>query len=180
MTSWSISTRRAAVACSRFFRFVDHALLDLVRHFFVATELLGVYAASAGKRAQDTCVAVEFHRGNVGADDLKLSVDIRAENAPAAAGKTAHDFAHAIFWNAHLDQIDRFEQTGPRFHERFLKPPIARDLEGDVLRIYRMHQAVVKIRLHVHDVVAGENPFGACPLDAALDRWHEHTVHALA
>src|ERR1700757_349065 len=59
---------------SRFFRFVDHALLDLARHFFVATELLGVNAASAGKRAQNTPVAVEFHRGNVGADQLKTSL----------------------------------------------------------------------------------------------------------
>src|SRR4030095_16676259 len=103
---------RAAVACSRLFRFVDHALLDLPRHFFLATELLGVNAASAGKRAQDTCVAVEFHRGNVGADDLKLSLDICVENSAATAGKIAHDFAHAIFWNAHLDLVDRFEQTG--------------------------------------------------------------------
>src|SRR4029077_4305040 len=116
-----------------------------------------VKAASAGKRAQDTCVAVEFHRGNAGADDLKLSVDIRAENSPATAGKIAHDFAHAIFWNAHLDQIDRFEQTGPRLHERFLKRPIARDLECDVLRVYRVHLAVVKIRLYIHDATAGEN-----------------------
>src|SRR5213076_1434448 len=96
------------------------ALLDLPRHFFVATEMLGVNAPSPGERAQDTCVTVEFHRGNVGADDLKLSVDIRAKNSPATAGKIAHDFAYAIFWNAHLDQIDRFEQTGPRFHNASL------------------------------------------------------------
>src|SRR6266446_1327499 len=161
--------RQAAVACSRFFRFVDHALLDLARHFFVATELLGVNAASSGKRAQDTSVAVEFHRGNLGADDMKLSLDIRAENSPATAGKIAHDFAHAIFGNTHLDQIDWFEQTGPRFHERFLKRPIARDLECDVLRVYRVHLAVAKIHLDVHDATGGENSFRARDLDAALD-----------
>src|SRR5436305_4657066 len=98
--------RQAAVACSRFFCFVDHALLDLARHSFVATELLGVNAASAGERAQDTRVAVEFHRGNFGRDALTLSIDIRAKNYPATAGKIAHDFAHAISWNAHLAPND--------------------------------------------------------------------------
>src|SRR6476659_9259185 len=172
--------RGAAVSCSSLLRFVDHALLYLARHFFVATELLAVDAASSGERAQDTRVAVKFHRGNVGADDLKLSLDIRAENSPATAGKIAHDFAHAIFGNAHLDQIDRFEQTGPRFPERFLKRPIARDLESDVLRVHRVHLAVVKIRLYVHDATAGENSFRARDLDAAVDRRHEHPVYALA
>src|SRR5215469_12144709 len=133
MTNSLPSTPRAAVACSRFFRFVDHALLDLARHFFVATELLGVNAASASERAQNTSVAVEFHRGNVGADDLKSSLRICAENSPATAGKIAHHFAHAIFGNAHLDLVDGFEQTGPRFHKRFLKRPVARNLECDVL-----------------------------------------------
>src|SRR4030095_8953542 len=131
-------------------------------------------------RAQDTCIAVEFHRGNLGADDLKLSLDICAEHSPAAAGKVAHDFAHAIFGNAHLDHIDRFEQTGPRFHERFLKRPIARDLECDILRVHRVHHAVVKIPLDVRDATAGENSLLARDLDAALDRRHEHAVHTLA
>ena len=71
-------------------------------------------------------------------------------------------------------------KQGPRFHERFLKRPIARDLECDVLRVHRMHQAVVKIRLHVHDATAGEDSFRARNLDATLDRRHEHAVHALA
>src|ERR1700757_781056 len=88
---------------SRFFRFVDHALLDLARHFFVATELLRVNAASAGERAQNTSVAVELHRWNVGPDDLKSSLSTCVENSPATAGKIAHHFAHAIFGNAHLD-----------------------------------------------------------------------------
>ena len=39
----------AAVACSGFFCFVNHALLDLARHFFIATEFLGVNAASASE-----------------------------------------------------------------------------------------------------------------------------------
>src|SRR5207237_1250949 len=47
--------------------------------------MLGVNAPSPGERAQDTCVTVEFHRGNVGADDLKLSVDIRATHSSAHA-----------------------------------------------------------------------------------------------
>src|SRR5438046_8924212 len=102
--------------------------------------MLGVNAPSPGERAQDTCVTVEFHRGNVGADDLKLSVDIRAKNSPATAGEIAHDFADAIFWNAHLDQIDRSEQTGPRFRERFVKRPIARDLACDVPRVHGITQ----------------------------------------
>src|SRR4029077_13780558 len=122
-----------------------------------------------GKRAQDTRIAVEFHRGNVSADNLKLSFDISAENSAATTGKIAHDFAHAIFGNAHLEQIDRFEQTGPRFHERFLESPIARDLECDVLGIHRVHLAVAKIRLYVHDATAGENSLRACELYAALD-----------
>src|SRR5262249_56003091 len=107
----------------RFFGFIDHALVDLARHLLIATELLGVNAASAGERAQDTRVAVEFHRGNLGADDLKLSFRIRAQNSAATAGKIAHDFAHAIFGNADLDLVDGFEQTGARFQERFLKRP---------------------------------------------------------
>src|SRR5438093_6944868 len=98
--------RQAAVGCSRFFCFVDHALLDLPRHFFVATELLGVNAASASERAQNTPVAVEFHRRNVGADDLKSSLGICVENSPATAREIAHHFAHAIFGNAHLDLVD--------------------------------------------------------------------------
>src|SRR5215471_21116144 len=116
----TVSTRGVDVACSRFFRFGDHALLGLAWHFFVANELLGVDAASAGKRAQSASIAIQFHRGNLGADNLKLSLDIRAENSPAAAGKIAYDFAHAIFGNPHLDRIDGLEQTGPRFQERLL------------------------------------------------------------
>src|SRR5262249_9316183 len=110
--------RRAGIACSRLFCFIDHALLDLTRHFLVAAELLGVNAASAGQRAQNTPVAVELHRGNVGTDDLKSSLSTCVENSPTTAGKITHHFAHAIFGNAYLDLVDRFEQTGPRFHER--------------------------------------------------------------
>src|ERR1044071_4243090 len=101
--------RRAGVAGFRFLRFVDHALLDLSRHFLIPTELLGVNAASSSKRAQNTPVAVEFHRGNVGADDLKSSLGVCAQNSPATTGKIAYHFAHAIFRNPHLDLIDRFE-----------------------------------------------------------------------
>ena len=61
-----------------------------------------------------------------------------------------------------------------------LERPIARDLECDVLRVHRVHLPVEKIRLHVHDATTGENAFRARDLDPALDRRHEHAVHALA
>ena len=137
-------------------------------------------AASAGKRAQGTCIAVEFLRGNFGANDLKLALDVHAENSAAPAREIAHDFAHAILGNPHFDHIDRFEQTGPCFYERFLKRPIARDLECDVVRVHGVHFSVVKIRLDIHDAIAGENSLRARDPDAALDRRHEHAIHALA
>ena len=64
--------------------------------------------------------------------------------------------------------------------ERLAEGLLAGDLEGDVLGIHRVHFAVVKVDLHVHHAVAGDDAVGAGAVDAFLHGGHEHAVHILA
>ena len=76
--------------------------------------------------------------------------------------------------------MDRLEQAGPGRHERFFESEIAGDLERDVLRIHRMHFAVVEIDLDIDDSITGENPFFGRLHDALLDRGHKNAIDVLA
>src|SRR5271167_928888 len=72
-----------------------------------------------------------------------------------------------------------FKQARPGLKECLLKCPIAGDLEGNVIRVYRVHFAIVKIDLHIHDPVAGEDTLAAGVPDSTLDRWDIYAIHAL-
>src|SRR5260221_8215054 len=160
--------RKRLLLRPRLFRRFDHLLLELARHLFVMAEIFRVNAAAAGERAKLARVPVELLRGNFGADDLKLSIHIDAENPPAPARQIAHDLAHAVFGNAHLDGEDRLEQAWPRFLKRLLERPISGDLKRDVVRIDRVHFSIVKIDADIDHALALEDALGARDVDAFL------------
>ena len=76
--------------------------------------------------------------------------------------------------------VDRLQQAGPRLLERLLEAKIAGDLERDVLRVHRVHLAIVELDLHIHHAIAGQDAFLARLHDALLHRRHETPVHVLA
>src|SRR5690349_10956768 len=113
-------------------------------------------------------------------DELEAAFHVHALDFSTAAGEVTHDLAHAVFGNADLHIVYRFEQAWACHGEGFFKTKIPRDLKRDVLRIDRVHLAVVKVNFDIDHPVAGHNAFFASLHDALLDRGHEHAVHVLA
>ena len=79
-----------------------------------------------------------------------------------------------------FNRLNRLQQNRLGGGERLLEREITGDLKRDVLRVHRMHLAVVKINLHVRHAAAGDDALGAGLIHALLDGRHEIAVHVLA
>src|ERR1700733_10004978 len=76
--------------------------------------------------------------------------------------------------------MDRFQQTGACLEERFLESPIAGDLKRYIVRINRVHLAVIKVDVHVYDTIAGQDSFRTSMLDTAFNRREKNPIDALS
>ena len=158
----------------------DHFFLELAGHVLVVAEFLAVQAPAAGEGAQVGGVVVQLHLRHLGPDDLERPLRVHAQDFAAATGEVAHDGPHEFLRHADLDLGDGLEHARLGRLERFAEGLLAGDLEGDVLGIHRVHFAVVKVDLHVHHAVAGEDAVGAGAVDSLFHGRHEHTIHVLA
>ncbi len=109
-----------------------------------------------------------------------MAVGVDAEDVPAARGEVAQDGADVFLGGGDGERVDRLEEARGGVRDRLLERVVAGDLEGDVLRVHRVHLAAVEIDVHVDDPEAGEDALQGDRAHALLDRGHEHPVDVVA
>src|SRR5512141_812020 len=97
----------------------DNLLRLLARDFLVVIHPRLEHAAAAGLGPQHGRVRVELRRRNKCANHLVVSYCFHPRDLASPRGDIAHDVAHAIFGDPHLDVENRLEENRTGFHEPF-------------------------------------------------------------
>tara|TARA_Y100000588_G_scaffold270844_1_gene286435 strand:+ start:32719 stop:33051 length:333 start_codon:yes stop_codon:yes gene_type:complete len=79
-------------------------------HFLVVTKFFGVDAAAASEGRNNGRVAIDIHLRHLGFNDLEVSIGFHSHDLPPTPGDITHYITEIVFWDCHLDIVDRFQE----------------------------------------------------------------------